>query len=357
MRKTWWAAAIVFAVSTAAHASAIQLSGKMYSDFSYRQNVDEGANKTSSDSGTAFDFKRFYAGIAYQLDDRFSAHFVTDIGDHGTKRYDVFVKNAYLEAKLAPQLILRAGAANNPWIPWAEDRYGFRFVENTLIDRTHFGSSADWGLHVLGDFAGGKVGYQVSLVNGRGYSDPARAQAPSVEARVNAKLFGHLFLALGGAATQFGANVVGKSTPNMGTRVDALAAWDAKRFRVGAEAFLAHDFTTAEVTGKTPEDSARGLSTFANYQFLPQYGVFGRFDYVQPNAVTNSGLTDSYFDGGLEATPFKSLTLALVYKHEVVQAGAAEAKPFVTENGSIGSTVPGQSGQFQELGLFSQVAF
>ena len=31
-----------------------------------------------------------------------------------------------------------------------EGVYGYRYVENTLVDRIKFGNSADWGVHVLG---------------------------------------------------------------------------------------------------------------------------------------------------------------------------------------------------------------
>ncbi len=105
--------------------------GKLYADFSYAVNQDLGAN--THEKTTAFDMKRFYLGVNYTLTRIFSAKFQTDIGDYN-KHYDVFVKAAYFQAKFAPEFTVRAGVGDNPWIPYAEHRYGYRYVENTLID-------------------------------------------------------------------------------------------------------------------------------------------------------------------------------------------------------------------------------
>ncbi|MGH8362566.1 MAG: hypothetical protein ACRESQ_04380 [Gammaproteobacteria bacterium] len=59
----------------------------------------------------------------------------------------MFVKQAFVQAKLDPATTFRLGAADMPWIPFDESIYGYHFVENTLIDRLHFGHSTDWGVH------------------------------------------------------------------------------------------------------------------------------------------------------------------------------------------------------------------
>ncbi len=376
--RTRWSAAILTAAllfGSAASASAapmasgsaaaktlpFEIFGKTYSDFSWKNAVDEGQSKTRADSGTGFDLKRFYLGASYRLSPVFSAHFLTDVGDQA-KHFDVFVKNAYIQAKLMPALIVRAGVANNPWFPYAEDRYGMRFVENTLVDRLGYGSSADWGLHVLGDFANGMLGYQVSIVNGNGYANPTRAQVPSVEARVNAQFAGHLYVALGGAASQLGQNTAETSKLKLhtGTREDLLVAWDAPTLRVGLEGFLAHDYTAKEVTGA--EDTARGATVYASWRFLPALSVFGRFDYAQPDADTDASVRDTYYNAGVDYSPFSFWDLALVYKGETVDSGSAlpgtlQGTVLATSNGPIGSAVPDQTGTYQEVGLFTQLSF
>jgi hypothetical protein len=327
-----------------------KISGKTYADVSFNENVDEAANTRQKTTG--FDMKRLYLGIGYQASPVYSATFLTDIGDQDG-HYDVYVKKAFVQAKFFPAFILRAGVGDTPWVPWAEDVYGFRYVENTLIDRTHYGTSADWGLHALGTFADGRAGYQLSIVNGNGYANPSRAKVPAVELRVDSRPFGGLVLGVGGSVSTLGAE---NSVPHTGWRFDALVGWVVERLRVGIEGFVAYDYTADQVAGKAPEDTARGLSAFATFRFLPKLGVFGRLDYVQPFFDTDSRVKDRYFNAGFDYSPYEFLDLALVYKRDTVNSGNGGVR-FGTTNGKIGSTVPNQSGYFQEAGVFSQFKF
>lgn len=327
-----------------------KISGKTYTDVSFRENVDKGAN--TRQKTTAFDMKRFYLGVGYKVSPVYSATFLTDIGDQAG-HYDVYVKNAFFQAKFAPAFMLRVGVGNNPWIPWVESIYGLRYVENTLIDRTHYGTSADWGLHALGKFADGKVGYHLSVVNGHGYGNPSRAKVPTVNLRFDARPFGGLVMGVGGSVSTLGA---ADSVPHTGWRFDALLGWVIRRFRVGVEGFLAYDYTADQVSAKAPEDLARGVSAFASWRFLPKLGVFGRFDYVQPFFDTDRQVKDAYFNAGFDYSPYKFLDLALVYKRDTVDSGSGGVL-FNTTNGKIGSAVPNQSGYFQEAGVFSQFKF
>ncbi len=62
------------------------------------------------------------------------------------------MKNAYLQIRSRdPKAFwVRLGEADMPWVPYVEDVYGHRYVENVLVDRLKFGTSADWGLHAGG---------------------------------------------------------------------------------------------------------------------------------------------------------------------------------------------------------------
>jgi len=52
-------------------------------------------------------------------------------------------RKAYLQATLSRCFV--AGPARRTCVvPFVEDLYGYRFIENTLIDRLKFGTSADW---------------------------------------------------------------------------------------------------------------------------------------------------------------------------------------------------------------------
>lgn len=326
-----------------------KLYGKTYFDASYTRNEGDGLN-TAKTRGV--DVKRFYLGIDFTLNKIISATFLTDIGDKNGK-YDVFVKKGFVQAKVSPELAVRAGVGDTTWIPFVEDVYGLRYLEQTLIDRTKFGNSADWGVHALGRVANGLIGYQVSIVNGNGYGNPTRAKWPSVEARLDAKLADHLIIAGDASISTLGATT---TTMHTGTRFDGLIAWSDKLVRAGVEGMLARNYTADQISGKAPENTARGVSVFASYRFMPEVGALARVDLVQPVADTDSDITDTYLNAGIEYVPYKFLNLALVYKRDVVHTGATGFS-LNTANGAIGSPMPDASGTYQELGVFGQLVF
>ena len=119
------------------------INGLVYADFTDKQNQDKATGAKSSDSGVGTDVKRFYFTVTHEFDSIWSAQFQTDIGDQGARRYDVFVKKAYIKAKLDPLFQVLLGSANQPWIPYVDDITGFRYVEQSITDRLGFGNSAD----------------------------------------------------------------------------------------------------------------------------------------------------------------------------------------------------------------------
>lgn len=326
-----------------------KVSGRMYYDFT---NIDAkstpigGPGVDSSSNGTSFDIKRFYVGIDHKFNDMFSANVTTDFQYSSTLgSTEVYIKKAYLEANIMPWLDIRLGSTDLPWVPFAEGIYGYRYVENTLIDRTKFGTSADWGVHFKGKFANDIFEYAIAVVNGNGYKKPGfgfgsnRTDGVDVEGRLSAH-WKDFTLAVGGYDGKLGA-AHGTTTYHTATRFDALAAYTTGDIRVGVEYFQSNDWknVTSPVT-----DSSDGYSAFASYQFTPEWGVFGRYDWVKPNRDTNPALKDNYFNVGVQYTPFKNINLALVYKRDKADNGFIS-----TSNGTIGGT---SNGTYDEVGLW-----
>lgn len=244
-----------------------------------------------------------------------------------------------------------------PWIPFDEDVYGYRFVENTLIDRTKYGTSADWGVHVLGKLSDGLISYQFSAVNGAGYKNPHRAANIDLEGRVNLNYEGFI-LAVGGYSGKLGT-AHGTTTFNTAQRFDAMAAYVKDGIRVGVEYYSANDWMSV-TSNRT--DKATGYSAFASYQFDPEWGVFGRYDWVSPESSStalfgtlhaNDTMRDTYYNFGIDWTPTKIVDIALVYKHDQGSGGFLS-----TSNGTIGGVgvVSGQatSGEYSEIGVWGQ---
>ncbi|MGN6517347.1 MAG: porin [Rhizomicrobium sp.] len=327
-----------------------KISGRAYIDFSNIEHKSNGVKQ--SDTGANFDLKRFYVSVDHDFDNIWSADITTDVTYDGTtKASQIFIKKAYLQAKVAgDMLVFRLGSADMPWIPFVEDLYGYRYVENTLIDRTKFGTSADWGAHFLGKLADGLIGYQFSVVNGAGYKvipiggGSNRSNSVDVEGRVNLNYDGFV-LGLGGYSGKLGKDVEGAlPTHHTANRFDAIAAYSTGNIHAGVEYFSANDWNN--VTTVTA-DSSHGWGGFASYKFMPEFAVFGRYDYVTPNHKTNDSLHDKYYNFGLTWSPAKIVDISLVYKHDEASHGTIS-----TSNGTIGGS---KSGTYSEVGVFTQL--
>ena len=351
-----------------------------------------------NENGFNFDIKRFYISIDHQFNDMFSANVTTDFTyDNATatvagtpaqtltvsgctpmapatkctvtvpatasqtlvtgdKVGQLYLKKAYLQAKFSDALMVRVGSADLPWVPYVEGIYGYRYVENTLIDRTKYGTSADWGVHVLGTIPVDPMlsfNYQISAINGLGYKQPGlgtvnRSNTMDFEGRVGAVIAKKINVAVGGYSGKLGQDVQGVVAPNTSERFDAIVAYVDPVIHAGFEYFWAKDDMAANVTAKAGTNiTTQGYSIFGAYNFTPQIALFGRYDWVKPNS-TVSNFTDNYYNVGVSYEPTKIVDFALVYKRDSVDNGALG-----TSNGTIGAG-SGKTGTYDEVGVWTQ---
>ena len=324
------------------------ISGKAFANFSSIDHKSDGVDL--GDNGTQAELKRFYFGVDHKFDDTFSANLTTDFryNANGTSKDAlVYVKKAYVQAKFGPELFVRLGSADLPWVPFVEGIYGYRFVENELVDRTKFGTSADWGVHVGGSFAGGRVSYAASAVNGAGYKTLSRSSNTiDLEGRISANPIKNVTLAVGGYTGKLGKSSDVSGAQHRATRWNALAAYTDERIRAGIEYFQAKDWNNVTTLAS---DSSSGWSAFGSFAFTPKLSAFGRYDWVKPNEDTHPALKGHYFNVGVDFKPIKAIDLALVYKRDRAENGFLS-----TSNGTIGGI---NDGTYDEIGLFGQVVF
>ncbi len=288
------------------------IDGRMYFDISSIEQKTNGV-KSGTNNGLSFDIKRFYVGINHKFDDTFSANITTDFQyDGGAGASQIYIKKAYLDIKLDDALDIRLGSTDTPWVPFVEGLYGNRHLENVLIDKAKFGTSADWGVHFAGKFAGGLLNYAISVVNGAGYKKaPYRTQNMDVEGRVNLAYQGFT-LGIGGYSGYLGTQY-GTQTKHTAQRFDAIAAYTSSDFRLGVEYFTADNWKNVTTTAT---DSADGYSVYGQYYLTPQWSAFGRYDWINPNKTTNPTLDTDYYNVGVTYSPAKIVDLSLVYKHD-----------------------------------------
>ena len=342
-----------WASSKASWAEKTSLSGKAFLNLSSITHKSNGSDACSAcgDNGTQTELKRFYLGVDHKFDDMFSANLTTDFryGANGTsKDVLVYVKKAYLQAKFAPELFVRVGAADLPWVPFVEGVYGYRFVENTLIDRTKYGTSSDWGVHLGGTFGGGIASYAVSAINGAGYKTLSRSSNTiDLEGRISVNPVKNIVLGVGGYSGKLGKSAENlPDTNHRATRITALAAYTDTKIRAGVEYFRAKNWNNVTTLAS---DKSDGWSAFASYAFTPDIALFGRYDWVKPSKELNPDLKENYFNLGVNYKPIKNIDIAAVYKRDRAKNGTLS-----TSNGTIGGS---DDGTYDEFGIFSQLAF
>jgi hypothetical protein len=354
-----------------------KISGKAFLNVSNIHQQSRGLAGNSVDNiqdGTQAELKRFYISVDHKFNDVFSADLTTDFrynnqtvtlngSNLSVSKNDtlIYVKKAFLQAKLNDAFIVRAGAADLPWVPFEEGLYGYRFVENVLIDRTKFGTSTDWGVHLLGTFGPHNlVSYQVSAINGAGYKNLSRStNTIDLEGRISVNPIKEVTLAAGGYTGKLGKSNDTVNINHRAERINLLAAYTDKRIRAGVEYFWAKNWNNLPTNPlplpapNTPEDKAHGWSAFGSFAFTPKIAVFGRYDWLKPTQLTINGtdgpVKDQYFNVGLNYKPIPPIDLALVYKREKTKNGFLS-----TSNGTIGGL---DQGTYDEFGVFGQFVF
>jgi hypothetical protein len=329
-----------------------KVSGRMYFDATNIDNKADGVRVPGGGNGSNFDIKRFYIGIDHTFDAIFSANVTTDATYDGTTgASQLYLKKAYLQARIAPELTFRLGAADLPWVPYAEGLYGMRYFENTLTEHVKQATSSDWGIHMLGSLFDGIVNYDLAAINGGGYKKmPSgggtnRFDGFDFEGRVSA-VYDGFNLGIGGYTGKLGIPY-GTKTYHTANRFDVMGAYVADGLRVGVEYFTADDYTPALVQTPGTGDGAHGVSAFASYYFLPQWAVFGRYDSADTSTRSVPAKTNTYYTMGVTWSPARIVDLSLAWKHEGASGGAIG-----TQNGTIGSNTGLRTGSYNEFGLW-----
>ncbi|HEX4961456.1 MAG TPA: carbohydrate porin [Thermoanaerobaculia bacterium] len=321
---------------------------RVYADISSKENKDEATGKKSTDSGEGVDVKRTYFTFTHQFDSVWSAQFQSDIGDIGARRYDVFVKKAYVQAQITPLATFRLGAADTPVIPFVESVYGLRYVEQVITDRLSFGTSAEWGFHILGNSP--LWGYQFTVGNGKGYSNPTRTKSVDYEGRISVTPVPGLVLAVGGYSGKLGNDTDATPALHTATRTDALVGFSNSFFKIGGQYFQSDNWRN---TTTVATDKADGYSVWGQVNFNPEWSIFGRYDAAKPSKDLKPNLKETYYNAGLQWTINKAFAASLVYKYDEVKGGTFSTG----DAGSLGSVNAASKGKFQEIGIYTVYNF
>lgn len=289
-----------------------KISGRLYYDLT---NINDSSRGVKTDrTGFAFDIKRFYLGVDHKFNDRWSMNLTTDFQySSAISSTEIYIKKAYIQYRLSDAFVLRAGSSDLPWVPFAENWYGMRYVENTIADRLKFGTSADWGVHVGGKVANGSLEYAVAALNGNGYKNPSRSQGLDFEGRLSYSPTSRTVLGVGLYSGTLGRDKQTSPALHTANRVNVMAAYMNGNTRLGAEYFRANNWNNVSTVAT---DSASGWSLWGSHG-LNQAGVtlFARYDNSHTSRTLDPTLRDTYYNLGVEWPVAPGIKLATVYKH------------------------------------------
>ncbi|WP_166208596.1 hypothetical protein [Cognatiluteimonas telluris] len=294
--------------------------GKVFIDATHLSTTRDGVD----DDSTGVDLTRLYFDIDHRFSPVWSAHLTTDVNwlRGESDPTDVWIKHAYVQGAFSKAFVLRVGAADMPWAAMANQWYGFRYVDNELVSRLKFASTADWGVHVQGAPADGpRLDYAVSVVTGSSYKRPRTGNRPDVEARLGWQPSEHSVIAVGGYDGQLGLDDDTQALTHTARRWDALAAYAGPRYRLGAQWFESRDWTQL----RSPlSDGAHGWSTWASAKLSERWTLFARHDDTSTSAQLDPSRHDRYSNAGIEWRVSPKLLVAAAWKHQRLRDRSGE---------------------------------
>lgn len=277
--------------------------------------VTTNGTTTAKDAGLAVD--RFYLWLKYKLDDTWSARITTDVNNEQNnvpalrRKMNVFLKHAYIQGSFRPELNLLLGLADTPWIVYEEGLWKHRYVSTVYVDGNGFDDSADYGLGLKGKFMDGLFEYFVDVVNGGGYPNPNKADAVDFGARLTVRPLDGLDISGHYRDGKRGQKTLANPNASDHTLWQGLISYGIDNARIGG-GYIDNKVTT--VGGSETHNS--GFDIWAWYNFVPEFGAFGRYDYKKQTVTANSVDEKlNRFIVGLEYIYSKTLRFSAVYDH------------------------------------------
>jgi hypothetical protein len=156
--------------------------------FRYWYNIQDGAVEEDGEkepNKNSFELWRFYFGLKARIAPWLSARFTADVGPDkkatvdvngesykttmGDTRYGLYVKYAWLEARLVEGLSIRAGVIDNAYHNFSDKFWGYRYVARNVGEEEKLWDSADLGVVLKYALPGGLGDLSLGAVNGAGF--------------------------------------------------------------------------------------------------------------------------------------------------------------------------------------------
>ena len=252
-------------------------------------------SKTENES--AFNFNRQYFSYAVDMSDDIKFKFISDVGRSwlGTEsRLNIFLKKAQIDYKTSFGKVSMGLIGTNTY-GVQEKNWGYRFIEQSAIDKNKFSSTADIGIGFSRSLID-NLNMSLQVVNGEGFKQPQLDKYHKIsfnttygERRLN-KNDGY------NTGIVYSTEATDGDPTNM---ISAFGGFAGMGLRIGAE----YDMLTIGST----ESSI--ISVSANYSFMDNKDIFFRYDiYDEDTSVKEDG--SSYIITGILLSCGNGLSVA-----------------------------------------------
>ncbi len=266
-------------LTTVSAQDSVQLSGTIFSDYSYTVTSPNG----DMDGENGFGFRRVYLTADYKMSESFSGRVRFEGADNSTTSQGKpapFVKDLYVKWKnaIGDGHNITFGLSSPPMWGVSEKVWGYRSLEKTIMDRTKIASSRDMGITLQGPLnPDGTIKYALMAANnsgGKAESDKYKRIYGQIELHPNE----NVSITLGGDYYDFdGGTSLGGN---------AFAGYSGDGFKLGVEGYLnPRSFDDAD-----EDDTRIGISVFGQKQIDDTKRLVARFDFFDRD---NMGVTSN----------------------------------------------------------------
>lgn len=273
----------------------VDLGGRAYVDYFYNLAAPDDASGGAAEGLHGFRYRRLYLTTDYTLSDAFTGRARLE-ADEGTSGRPV-VKDLSLTWAYSGDHSATLGITPPPAFGIAEDVWGYRSLEQTILDLQGVVSSRDFGLRFDGPVTGnGTVRYAVMVAN-NGTVEPETDKYKRVYGQLAVRPSEQITLVVGADHAGY------DDERDAATRISAFGGYATERFRVGVEGYW-YRVTMREVDARTDV----GATLFGAVQAGPQWEVVARLDRSTEFFAGNDR-SETFLLGGVAYAPHPNVAL------------------------------------------------
>lgn len=309
--------AVLAALGRPAFGQEVDVGGRAYVDYFYNVETPEG-----DDEGLhGFEYRRLYLTTDFTLSEALSGRARLEAPEGATGVSGVKVKDLSLTWNYAGDHAAHVGVTPPPAFGLAEDVWGYRSLDKTILDLQGIVSSRDFGLRVDGPVTStGMIRYAAMISNntGTGFVETDRYKRiyGQIELRPTDRF---LFVA--------GGDYAGYNDERDGaTRLSAFGGYSTDRFRVGLEGYW---YKVAMTNGSSALDI--GGSLYGIVRVTSSWELVARIDRSrEPVAGGWDTQFDTFVVGGVAYRPHSNVAFIPNLRVRDLSTAGAETTARVT---------------------------